>query len=225
MKGKIKYIVAYYIILSAFLICSLILGHSDEWGTFAGGKCHEITYRFWGMILYVSNYYEKYGSLGQPLAYEEYNTFFILILAVIILIAYLVPIIIILVRRIVKEKISDKSQVEYQNIEMTKFVLLLIFTFGIYYYCWIYKTTKVLNEISENEKRNPTNKLLLCIFCPFYSIYWVYKSCNYIDRYVKKTISENEESISVLCTVLAVFIPIVAPIIMQRQINIIFRRM
>lgn len=96
-------------------------------------------------------------------------------------------------------------------------VLLLIFTFGIWYLVWIYKTTGYLNKVQDEPPRNPTTKLLLCMFIPFYSIYWTYKSAQRIDK-----LARNQGIISdltTLCLILAIFIGIIPPIIMQDKIN------
>ncbi len=96
-------------------------------------------------------------------------------------------------------------------------ILLLLFTFGIWQYIWIYKTTSYLNNTPNEEHRNPTTKLLLCMFVPFYYIYWTYKSAQRID---KLAISKGQQSdISALCLILSIFISVVPPIIMQDKIN------
>lgn len=96
-------------------------------------------------------------------------------------------------------------------------ILLLLFTFGIWQYIWIYKTTSYLNNTPNEEQRNPTTKLLLCMFVPFYYIYWTYKSAQRIDKFA---ISKGQQSdISALCLILSIFIGIVPPIIMQDKIN------
>lgn len=96
-------------------------------------------------------------------------------------------------------------------------ILLLLFTFGIWQYIWIYKTTSYLNNTPDEEYRNPTTKLLLCMFVPFYYIYWIYKSAQRID---KLAVSRSQQSdISLLCLILSIFISVVAPIIMQDKIN------
>ncbi len=96
-------------------------------------------------------------------------------------------------------------------------ILLLLFTFGIWQYIWIYKTTSYLNNTPNEEHRHPTTKLLLCMFVPFYYIYWTYKSAQRID---KLAISKGQQSdISTLCLILSIFISIVPPIIMQDKIN------
>lgn len=102
-------------------------------------------------------------------------------------------------------------------ISMGFHVLLLVLTGGIWTYIWIYRTTKYLNCVEDEEYRNPTSKLLLCIFIPFYYIYWIYKSAQRIDKLAaSKGISSD---ISTLCLILAFFVGIVPPILMQDKIN------
>ena len=96
-------------------------------------------------------------------------------------------------------------------------ILLLLLTFGIWYCIWIYKTTSYLNNTPDEEYRNPTKKLLLCMFVPFYCIYWTYKSAQRID---KLAFSKGQSSdISTLCLILSIFVGIIPPIIMQDKIN------
>lgn len=100
-----------------------------------------------------------------------------------------------------------------------KHVLLLLFTFGIWYLIWIYRITGYLNCVEDEEPRNPTTKLLLCLFVPFYPIYWVYKSSQRIDKLARaKGLSSD---LSTLCLILAIFVGIIPPILMQDKINAI----
>ena len=101
--------------------------------------------------------------------------------------------------------------------DMAKHVLLLLFTFGIWHFIWVYRVTGYLNAVKDEEPRNPTTKLLLCMFVPFYSIYWIYKSAQRIDKLAKqKGISSD---IATLCLIMAIFLPIIALIIMQDKMN------
>lgn len=103
--------------------------------------------------------------------------------------------------------------------DMVKHVLLLVFTFGIYYLIWIYRTTGYLNQVEDEPPRNQTSTLLLCMFIPFYSIFWVYKSAQSLDRLaVSKGISSD---LTTICLILAIFVGIVPPMIMQDKINAI----
>ncbi len=96
-------------------------------------------------------------------------------------------------------------------------ILLLLVTFGIWNYIWIYRTTKFLNRVEGVEYRNPTTKLLLSMFVPFYSIYWTYKSAQYIDKLARSKGIQSD--ISTICLILEFFVPIVPPILMQDKIN------
>lgn len=100
-----------------------------------------------------------------------------------------------------------------------KHVLLLLFTFGIWYYIWIYKTTRYLNRVEGEEPRNPTTKLLLCMFVPFYMIYWIYKSAQRIDKLGAQRGVPSD--LTTLCLILAIFVGIIPPILMQDKMNAI----
>ena len=103
-------------------------------------------------------------------------------------------------------------------ISLGKHIVLCIFTFGIWYLIWIYRTTAFLNKTPNAEQHNPTSKLLLCMFIPFYSIYWFYKQGQRIDM-MSKSKNLNYSDMATICLVLGIFIPIVACILMQDRIN------
>lgn len=96
-------------------------------------------------------------------------------------------------------------------------VLLLLFTCGIYYLVWIYRTTDSLNACKNEEYRTPLNKLLLCMFVPFYSIYWTYKSAHRIDMLGYEKGIQGETA--TLNLILSLFVPILPPILMQSKLN------
>ena len=102
---------------------------------------------------------------------------------------------------------------------LVKHILLLLFTCGIWLYIWIYRVTGYTNNVGGEENRNPTNKLLLCLFVPFYVIYWMYKTAQRLD---KMAAAKNIPSdLSTLCLILAIFVPIIPPILMQEKLNAI----
>lgn len=114
---------------------------------------------------------------------------------------------------------KDGVQAGNNDCSMVKHVLLLVFTFGIYYFIWIYRTTGYLNQAADEPPRKQTSELLLCMFIPFYTIFWVYKSAQQLDRLAaSKGISSD---ITTICLILAIFVGIVPPIIMQDKINAI----
>ena len=100
---------------------------------------------------------------------------------------------------------------------LVKHILLLLFTCGIWLYIWIYRVTGYTNNVEGEENRNPTNKLLLCLFVPFYVIYWMYKTAQRLDKMAAaKSIPSD---LSTLCLILAIFVPIIPPILMQDKLN------
>lgn len=115
------------------------------------------------------------------------------------------------------EKTYQYETQENGYIDLAKHVLLILFTFGIWYYIWVYRTTRFLNTVKGEEYRDPTNKLLLCMFVPFYSIYWVYKSAQRTDKLARENGVSSD--LSTLCLVLAIFVGIVPPILIQSKIN------
>ena len=121
-----------------------------------------------------------------------------------------------------KEKIVDENYnntLDYNEsyIDLVKHILLSLFTFGIWMLIWIYKTTNSLNKAPNTEKYDPTKKLLLCMFVPFYMIYWYYKHAEKIDKL--NAVAEKKSDNTTMYLLLAIFIPIVACILMQDNIN------
>lgn len=103
--------------------------------------------------------------------------------------------------------------------DLIKHVLLLLFTFGIWNLIWIYRTTDHLNCLEDEMPRNPATKLLLCMFVPFYSIYWVYKSAQRLDRLSAPWKLPADSSGAYL--IMAIFTGFVPCILMQDRMNTI----
>ena len=101
-------------------------------------------------------------------------------------------------------------------IGIVKHVILLLVTFGIWELVWIYRTTDYLNNDTAEPPRNPVTKLLLCMFVPFYYLYWIYVSGKRIDRLSGKRAPSD---MTILCLIVSFFIGLVAPILMQNAIN------
>lgn len=129
-------------------------------------------------------------------------------------------------KRVKKEKQASTSQArtteqteptEKAYCSLVKHILLLLFTFGIWNYIWIYRVTEFTNSVDGEEKRNPTNKLLLCMFVPFYSIYWIYKTAQRVDKMAN--VRGVESNLATLCLILEFVIAFVPPILIQEKIN------
>ena len=110
----------------------------------------------------------------------------------------------------------DPTQCKYYS-SMVVHVLLLIFTLGIWYLIWIYRMTECMNQDRRNPKRTPVYQLLLCMFVPFYSIYWVYKTAESLDNISQD--AGQPSDMAVICLILAIFISIIPPILIQDKIN------
>lgn len=119
----------------------------------------------------------------------------------------------------VRQQNADAIAASELEFSLVGHILLLLFVGAIWNFIWIYRTTKALNRVPGEEDRNPVTKLLLCMFVPFYHIYWIYKSCQRIDKLAGcRGVSSD---ISTLCLILMFIIGIVPPIIMQDKMNAI----
>lgn len=100
---------------------------------------------------------------------------------------------------------------------LVKHILLLLFTFGIWQFIWIYRMTRYTDGVEGEEPRTPTNQLLLCLFVPFYIVYWMYKTAQRVDKMAAaKGISSD---LSILCLILQIFVAIVPPVLLQDKLN------
>lgn len=98
-----------------------------------------------------------------------------------------------------------------------KHTLLLVFTFGIWHLIWIYRTTGTLNCAPEQPYRNPTTKLLLCLFIPFYHVYWSYHSAQRVDLLARKAGIPSD--LTLPCLLLSLTVPILSAVLLQDKIN------
>lgn len=112
----------------------------------------------------------------------------------------------------------SKEAAEEGYCSMTKHILLMLFTFGVWYYIWTYRTTKFLNRAPETKQYNPLNQLLLCAFVPFYAVFWLYKHGQRFDAMNAKN-EQAKSDTAILCLILGIFVPIAAYIILQNRIN------
>ena len=115
-----------------------------------------------------------------------------------------------------RNMLGSDEQNGYHSIALL--IVLCIFTLCIYNYLWIYRTTKLLDNKLKNSD-STTVQLLLCIFIPFYIIYWVYKTCKNIEECLYRQ-NNRESNISVIGMVLTLFgLFLIAAAMMQDQIN------
>ena len=102
---------------------------------------------------------------------------------------------------------------------MVMHVVLLVVTCGVWQYVWTYYMTKYTNMAEGEEYRDPTKKLLLSIFVPFYLVYWTYITAQRIDKMAAaKGVTSN---ITLLSTLMSALISFLAPVFMQERVNAI----
>ena len=105
---------------------------------------------------------------------------------------------------------------EYGYFSLAAHIVLLLITFGIWWFIWVYRTTDYLNRLETEPSQTPVCQMLLCLI-PFYSIYWTYKNADRIDKYAFQ--NNTNSDITLLSVILAIFVQIVAAIIMQDKLN------
>ena len=114
---------------------------------------------------------------------------------------------------------NARNSIDYSFIKMGTgiHVLLFLFTCGIWSLVWIYKVTRYLNCFDNNSYREPINKLLLCMFVPFYSIYWFYVTGKRIDE-INRSRNVHTDTGGLLA-ILAFLVSIAAYIVAQIKID------
>jgi len=107
---------------------------------------------------------------------------------------------------------------EEVHISLIAHFFLLMFTFGIWNYIWIYRTTKFLNVSPAGKQYVPVKKLLLCMFIPFYQIFWYYKHGEKLEALLRARgiFSDNTKD---LYLILGIFSPMLLCFLMQDKYN------
>lgn len=99
-------------------------------------------------------------------------------------------------------------------------IVLSIFTFGIYFFYWIYAFSKDIQTLYEKNDVNPGLEVVLCIITlGIYGIYWMYKYGKLIANCQEKYNLPIEDN-SIIYLILAIFdLSIVNVGLMQNQLN------
>mgnify|MGYP003308094836 CR=1 FL=1 len=90
---------------------------------------------------------------------------------------------------------------------------------AIYKWVWINRTTKYLNIVKDSKKHNSGLEIILCMFVPFYTIYWTYQSALRIEKLCKEKKIEYMGDFVSVATVLEVLFTVISAIYMQNRIN------
>ena len=78
--------------------------------------------------------------------------------------------------------LQNNIDYNFMNMGIGTHFLLSIVTLGIWQLIGVYKITRYLSSLDKTYPRDPVTKLLLCMFIPFYSWYWYYKSGEIVDH-------------------------------------------
>lgn len=106
---------------------------------------------------------------------------------------------------------------EYMK-NLTRFVLLMIVTLGIYFLYWVVKATEYTNLDETQPERSPGKKLALVMFIPFYELYWFYQTAKRLSNMGQKVHVAADNSVATV--VLALFgLDIIGAILLQDSIN------
>ena len=106
---------------------------------------------------------------------------------------------------------------------MIPHLLLSLLTLGIYQLIWVCKVTRYLNERVDTEPpMKPWHQVVACLFVPFYTVYWVYKSCQRLDCVAReKGVESHLTMLCVIAQCLSLFNVILASLFMQEKINVL----
>ncbi|MGM9566832.1 MAG: DUF4234 domain-containing protein [Clostridia bacterium] len=106
------------------------------------------------------------------------------------------------------------------SIGIVLFIVLCIVTFGIYVFIWIYRVSEYLGKVLGREQFSPGVEVVLCLFVPFYIIYWVYKQSKGLDEAHRMRGNYGNTDLSIVSLLLTIFgLGIVAYALMQDQVN------
>ena len=101
---------------------------------------------------------------------------------------------------------------------LVSMVLLMVFTLGIYFLYWVYKTTEYANRDRSEPHSSPVVQLLLVMFIPYYELYWFYKTSKKLNHIGEPVEVFNDNSIVTL--LLAIFgLDFLGAVVLQDQIN------
>lgn len=104
---------------------------------------------------------------------------------------------------------------EYNHV--AKHIFLTIITLGVWQLIWIYNVTKNLNGKTSAKERKPVAQLLLCVFLPFYFVYWLCTTIICVENYGKEY--NVKFRLSSLSLILSFICPIVSTAFIQDNIN------
>lgn len=118
-----------------------------------------------------------------------------------------------------QEKVYTNIENINGYVKIWKVIVFSILTLGIYPYVWIYRTVGLFNNKRIGEERSQGIQVVLCMFVPFYIIYWLYKQSKLTEEYTI-LVGNRSNDLAVLSIILSVFgLSLVAMALIQDAIN------
>lgn len=107
-----------------------------------------------------------------------------------------------------------------------KHIFFYLSTFGVWFYFWVFRMTKVLNEVLWGKEKayDPTAQVLLIMFVPLYRLFWFYQNGKRVDACAREA-GMAQTNTATLCLVWGIFLPSVASCLLQARINHVCRNL
>ena len=105
----------------------------------------------------------------------------------------------------------------YGYYDIVTHLLLCLFTGGIWACIWIYKTTNLLSNVYGFQRQDATTKLLLCLFVPFYVIFWYYDQGKRVEAQARA--QGLHEDCANMILLFAILLPVISAYMLQNSIN------
>lgn len=116
------------------------------------------------------------------------------------------------------DSFTEEARLSAAYMSITTHILLSLFTGGIWAIIWTYRTTKFINEISNDGiEYSPSNAVLLHAI-PFYSLYWTYTHTRRLENELIKY-GEEKGNMGALSVIIRFIDGIAGIVYMQYKIN------
>ncbi|QSX06463.1 DUF4234 domain-containing protein [Sedimentibacter sp. zth1] len=121
--------------------------------------------------------------------------------------------------------IGSNSQIELlESKDVAVCILLSLVTFGIYFIIWLYSIIKKIKLLNKDQT-DCLGELLLCIFVPFYFVYWFYIRAKELSNVAAKQNIQIKDN-GTLYLILTLFgLGIISCSLMQNDLNVISLRL
>lgn len=118
----------------------------------------------------------------------------------------------------IQENYDGKAMETYAYADMNKHLLLCFFTGPIWYFIWVYRTTKTVNEISGEYDKYKPGVTALKHLIPFYSFFWFFTQAERVGEQLFKK-EEDEKKMGLVALLLHFTDTFAGMIYLQDKIN------